>query len=213
MKIGLTIFLFLITFLTYGQYDWTKGELVLTNGDTLRGQIKLPKLSKNITAIYGKEKVKYRKNRKSKKKKYDESQVITVIFRNSESEIAFYEYLQISEKKKSLFKVIISGKVNLYARSISVANAAPMNILDSNIGAYNYSNPWSYCFNNFNEFYVLRENEQIAAPLITVGISRSFKKRAMSYFEDCSAVVSKLYEEIYIKDDVRDVVQEYNQCK
>ncbi len=210
MKIKFTLFFSLLTFITYGQYDWTKGELILKNGDTLKGQIKLPMISKNLIAINGKEKVNYRKNRKSKKEKYDENQVIKVIFRNSDTEIAFFEYIQTSEKKRGLFKVISSGKATLYARSVSITNSSPMFMAGPNGGTWNY---WNYSFNDFNEFYVLKENEEIASPLITARISRSFKKRAMEYFSDCSSVVSKLDEKIYIKDDIKDVVDEYNECK
>ncbi|MDC0177379.1 hypothetical protein OAJ14_04435 [Polaribacter sp.] len=111
MRIKITLLFCLLTIsLTYGQYDWTKGKLVLKNGDTLKGQIKLPMISKNLVAFNGKEKVKYRKNRKSKKIKYDETKVEKVIFRNSDIEIAFFEYIQTSKKKKGLFKVISSGK-------------------------------------------------------------------------------------------------------
>jgi hypothetical protein len=74
-------------------------------------------------------------------------------------------------------------------------------------------NHWHYSFNDFNEFYVLKEEEKIASPLITARISRSFKKRAMEYFSDCPNLVSKLDEGIYVKDDVKDVVDEYNQCQ
>ena len=210
MKIKITLFFCLLTFISYGQYDWTKGELILKNGDTLKGQIKLPMISKNLIAINGKEKVKYRKYRKSKKAKYDENQVMKVIFRNSDTEIAFFEYIQTSEKKKGLFKVISSGKATLYARSVSITNSTPMYMAGPNGGTWNH---WNYSFNDFNEFYVLKENQKIASPLITARISRSFKKRAMEYFSDCSSVVSKLDERIYIKDDIKDVVDEYNECK
>ena len=210
MKINITLFFCILTFISYGQYDWTKGALVLNNGDTLKGQIKLPMISKNIIAINGKEKVKYRKDRKSKKVKYDESQVMKVIFKNSDTEIAFFEYIQTSKKKKSLFKVISSGTATLYARSVSITNSTPMYMAGPNGGTWNH---WNYSFNDFNEFYVLKENENIASPLITARMSRSFKKRAMEYFSDCSSVVSKLNEKIYIKDDIKEVVDEYNECK
>lgn len=210
MKIKITLFFCLLTFVSYGQYNWTKGELVLKNGDTLKGQIKLPIISKNLITINGKEKVKYRKNRKSKNIKYDENQVMKVIFRNSDTEIAFFEYIQTSKNKKGLFKIISSGKASLYARSVSITNSTPMYMAGPNGGTWNQ---WNYSFNDFNEFYVLKENEKIASPLITARISRSFKKRAMEYFSDCSSVVSKLDEKIYIKDDIKEVVDEYNACK
>ena len=209
MKIKITLISLLLTAISYGQYDWTNGELVLKNGDTLKGQIKLPMISKNLIAFNGKEKVKYRKNRKSKKAKYDENQVRKVIFRNSDTEVAYFEFILTSEKKKGLFKVISSGKATLYARSVSITNSTPMYMGAPNGGTWNH---WNYSFSDFNEFYVLKENEKIANPLITARISRSFKKRAMEYFSDCPNLVSKLDERIFVKDDIKDVVDEYNEC-
>jgi len=157
----------------------------------------------------GKEKIKYRKNRKYKKTKYDENQVRKVIFRNSDTEVAYFEFIQTSEKKKGLFKVISSGKATLYARSVSITNSTPMYMGGPNGGTWNH---WNYSFSDFNEFYVLKEDEKIASPLITARISRSFKKRAMEYFFDCPNLVSKLDKRIYVKDDIKDVVDEYNAC-
>lgn len=208
-KIILLLCALTLTF-SYGQYDWTKGKLILKNGDTLIGQIKLPMISKDLIAINGKEKVKFRKNRKSKKVKYDEDQVQKVIFRNSDTEVAYFEYIQTSKNKRGLFKIISNGKATLYARSVSVSSSTPMYMAGPNGGTWNH---WHYSFNDFNEFYVSRKNEEIASPLITARISRSFKKRAMEYFSDCPEVVSKLEDRTYIKDDIKDVVDEYNECQ
>jgi hypothetical protein len=210
MKIKITLISLFLTAISYGQYDWTKGELVLKSGDTLKGQIKLPMISKNLIAFNGKEKVKYRKNRKSKKTKYDETQVKKVIFRNSDTEVAYFEFIQTSEKKKGLFKIISSGKATLYARSVSITNSTPMYMGGPNGGTWNH---WNYSFSDFNEFYVLKEDEKLASPLITARISRSFKKRAIEYFSDCPNLVSKLEKKIYVKDDIKDVVDEYNECE
>jgi hypothetical protein len=68
-------------------------------------------------------------------------------------------------------------------------------------------------FEDYDEFYVHREGEKIAAPLITLRISRSFRKRAMEYFSDCSNVVTKLKERDYRKQDIETVVKAYNNCK
>jgi hypothetical protein len=35
---------------------------------------------------------------------------------------------------------------------------------------------WNYSTTDFNEFYILRENESAVSPLVTAGISRSFNK-------------------------------------
>jgi hypothetical protein len=207
-KITLLLLINLTVTLSYGQYDWTEGSLVLKNGDTLIGQIELPMISKNIIAFNGEEKVKFRKDRKSEKVKYDETQVAKVIFKNSDTEIAYFEYVKLSEKEKGLFKVITVGKVTLYARSVSVSSGNYMYG-----GGFNGGGMWAYSYSDFNEFYALKDSETIASPLITAGIPRSFKKRAIEYFYDCPTLVSKLENGIYLKDDIREVVNFYNKCQ
>ncbi len=159
-------------------------------------------VSKNLIAFNGKEKVSYRPNRKSKKVKYGAEQVKMVIFKNSDSETAYFEYIPILENKKGLFQVITSGKATLYARSVSVTSAS------GPAGGFQI-----YSFNNFNEFYVIREGEELASPMITARLSRSFKKRAMEFFSDCPKVVLKLENRIYKKEDIKSVVDEFNQCQ
>jgi len=205
--IAFVVFLFMTT-CSYGQYDWTEGELVLKNGDTLLGQMKLPIISKNLVAINGKEKVKYRKHRKAKKEKFDETQVEKLIFKNSDFETAYFRYIQTSENKKGLFKIITSGNATLYARNVSVSSGSPSYGGGIN-GGFTY---WSYSYSNFNEFYVSRKDEKIASPLITARISRSFKKRAMEYFSDCLELVRGLENRVYVKTDIREVVKFYNSC-
>ncbi|MFI2742755.1 hypothetical protein ACG2LH_08450 [Zhouia sp. PK063] len=216
MKLKVTLLFCLLTVtLTYAQYDWTKGELILKSGDTLKGLIKLPMVSKNMIAFNGKEKVKFKKNRRSGTEKLDENEVDLVIFKNSDTEIAYFKYIPISKRKKGLFKIITSGKVSLYARKVSVAHSTVsyntgINSGVMNSGVWTY---WTYAFSNFNEFYVLRKNEIIASPMITVRISRSFKKRATAYFSDCPELVSKLENKTYVANDIKEVVDEYNKCQ
>lgn len=202
-KTILLLFLFSIT-IGYSQYDWTKGELILKNGDTLRGLINLPMISKNLIVMNGKEKVKYRIDKKSKKQKYGEDQVQKIIFNISDTEIAYYEYIQISKNKKGIFKIICSGKANLYGRKVSMTSSSSTGYNGIVGTTQTYS---------LNEFYITRKNEETASPLITVRISYSFKKRAMEYFSDCPKVVYKLEQKIYKKESIKEVIDEYNNCK
>jgi hypothetical protein len=203
-KITLLLLINMIAMASYGQYDWTQGQLILKNADTLVGEIRLPMISKNLVAINGEEKISFRKDRKSEKIKYGESQVDRVIFKNSDSEVAYFEYINLSDTKKGLFKIITKGKANLYARNVSMTSSSYMNYGSVSGGMWNYSS------SAYNEFYILRENESAGSPLVTAGISRSFNKRAIEYFSDCPSLVSKLEANIYGKNDILKVVQEYN---
>ena len=203
-KITLLLLINMIAVASYGQYDWTQGQLILKNADTLVGEIRLPMISKNIVAIHGEEKISFRKDRKSEKVKYGESQVDKVIFKKSDSEVAYFEYINLSDTKKGLFKIITKGKANLYARNVSISSGGYMTSGGVSGGMWNYSTT------DFNEFYILRENESAVSPLVTAGISRSFNKRAIEYFSDCPSLVSKLEAGIYGKNDILKVVEEYN---
>ncbi len=193
--------------LSYGQYDWRIGELVLKNGDTIRGYINLPMFSSNPLAFRGKEKVKFKKERTSKKEKFDENQVETIIFRNSDTEVAYFKFIPYSKKRNGLFKIIISGKATLYARAVSVSSGAPMFMPGSNGGTWMHGGSFGSSSND--DFYVLRDGEEFATRLVTAGIN-SFKKRAIEYFTDCPLLVEKINSNFYSKRDIREVVNEYN---
>lgn len=211
MKYYLTLlFVIVSTSLAHCQYDWSQGELVLKNGTSLKGLIKLPTVSKDLIAINGKEKVKFKATKKAKTEKYDETQVKLIIFRPSDTETAYFEYVPISKKKYGIFKIITKGEATLYGKAVSTTSSTPMYM-----GGPMNVHPTQvlYSFNNFDEYYVKRENEEIASPLITVRISRSFKNRSIEYFADCPAIVSKLEEKEYRKEDIKDMVEDYNACK
>lgn len=215
-KIALAFFLLTATF-SYAQYDWTEGRIVLKNGDTITGQIELPMVSKDLITFGGSEKVKYRKDHKSEKIKYDETQVSQIIFKRSDTEIAYFEYVPVSDKHKGIFKVITRGKATLYGRMVSVTSSGYRNGIGVGFGSPVSNNVpggiWMYNSNDLDEFYVLRPNETVAEPLVTARISRSFKKRAMDYFSDCPALVAKLEEGMYKNTNAREVVEFYNNCQ
>ncbi|WAC02125.1 hypothetical protein N7U66_20505 [Lacinutrix neustonica] len=212
MKLKFT--LLLLTFsmsLSFAQYSWTKGELILKNGTTLTGLIKLPTVSKDLIAFNGKEKVKFKTDKKAKAQKFEETQVNQIVFRNSDTETAIFEYIPISKKRTGIFKIITKGKATLYAKNVSVNNSSG----PAYMGGVNGGTPmyYMYSYADFDEFYVLRENEEIASPLITIRPSRSFRHRAKEYFADCTSVVLKLKNKDYRKEDIKEMVEAYNNCQ
>ena len=112
--ITLTILLLSITF-SYGQYDWTKGELILKNGDTITGDLKLPLINKG--ALANSHKIKYRNGEQSKITKYDYTNVDKVILKDLNNEISIYEYVKTSKSRFQLFRLIKSSIV-IYSCSV-----------------------------------------------------------------------------------------------
>ncbi|MGH1387408.1 hypothetical protein [Kordia sp.] len=205
MKKIVLLICILVSFQTFAQHGWTEGTLYLKNGTAKNGLIKFPRVSKDLISFSGKQKVKFKKNKKAKKEKFDHKQVDKIVFTYEDSQTAVYRYIAVSNKKHELFKVITKGTTTLYARSVSYTSSPA-------VFHPGTMQPIMYDFNDFDEFYVLKKGEKIALPLITIRISRSFKKRAMEYFADCPRVVAKLKDKTYRKEDVETVVKAYNNC-
>jgi hypothetical protein len=170
-------------------------------------------ISHSLITFNKHEKVQYRIDESSKKSKYDESQVKKILFTNSDTAVTYFEYVQISKNKKGLLRVVSTGKATLYARSVRIHNSAPMYTGNPNGGAWVNSGFSSNGIKDFNEFYVIKDEEKIASPLITAGAFESFRQRAMEYFYDCPILADKIDRKIYGIHNVKAVVDEYNQCR
>ena len=205
MKKLLLFLCFFISVHAIGQHSWTEGTVYLKNGTVKEGLLRITRVSKDYIAFNGKQRVKFKVNEEAKKEKYGHTQVEKVVFKNADAETVEYVYIPVSEKKYELFTKIVNGKADLYARIVSFTSGcypAPVN------------RRWApFNGNDSEEFYVWREGEKTASPLITLRVSRSFKKRAMEYFADCPALVEKLEDKSYGEENIEDVVKDYNNCK
>ncbi|WP_405397610.1 hypothetical protein [Maribacter sp. Asnod2-G09] len=195
-NIVLTLFFFINTFISFSQYTWTNGEVILKNGKTAKGEVKIPVVSKDLIHFNGKSKVRVKDKVSGGKSVFNEDQVELIKFVFSEKEIAYFKYIPVSQKKKEIFCIVTTGAVTLYGRSVGMTSTRPGTIT----------------FHNLNEFYAQRANEDIATSLLTARPSKSFKNRAIEYLSDCPTLVSKLKNKILKKDDIIAVVEEYNSC-
>ncbi|MEP2279153.1 hypothetical protein [Maribacter sp.] len=182
--------------ISFSQYTWTNGEVILKNGNTISGEVKIPVVSKDLIHFNGKSKVRVKSKANGEKSVFDEAQVELIKFKFSEREIAYFKYIPVSKKKQEIFCIVNTGPVTLYGRSVAMTS----------------THPGVISFHNLNEFYAQRANETIATPLFTARPSKSFKKRAIEYFNDCPTIVSKLRNKIFNKDDIMAVVEEYYNC-
>ncbi|MEM6718330.1 MAG: hypothetical protein AAF611_03345 [Bacteroidota bacterium] len=187
-----------------GQHSWTEGTIYLKNGTIKQGLIKIPQISKDFIAFNGTQRVKFKTDKKARKEKFDHTQVEKVVFTTADGEAVAYIYIPVSEKKHELFTKIVKGKANLYARSVSYTESFAGDCPNGGMAFLNSG--------DYEEFYVWREGEKTASPLITLRISRSFRKRAMEYFADCPALVEKLENRSYRNENIEDVVKSYNNC-
>ncbi|WP_291963666.1 hypothetical protein [Maribacter sp.] len=190
-------FAFLLYYaISFSQYTWTNGEVILKNGNTFSGEVKIPVVSKDLIHFNGKSKVKVRDKITGNKSVFDAGEVDFIKFVFSEREIAYFKYIPVSKKKREIFCIVTTGAVTLYGRSVSMTT----------------TRPGTFTFNHLNEFYVQRAKEDIATPLLTARPSKSFKSRAMDYFSDCPTLVEKLKNKTVRKEDIVAVVEHYNNC-
>ncbi|MBR9847708.1 MAG: hypothetical protein GYB35_17165 [Algicola sp.] len=196
---------------SYGQYNWKSGKLILKNGDTLKGLIKIPMASGNLIAI-SKSNLEYKKDKKGKKKNFDKTEIDKVFFITSYNpNIGYYEYVPISNNGAFLFKLIRNGKAKLYVRTIkkSISN-----------GTHYVNDTWQNQNKNvkIKEYYIIRENETIATKIIRPdnldfpeeGILKKYKESLLKYFSDCEEVVSFIDDDLYEDYDIGQIVEDYN---
>ena len=205
MKKLLLFICFFISIHAIGQHGWTEGTIYLKNGTVKEGLITFPRVSKDYITFNRKQRVRFKTHKKAKRERFDHTQIAKIIFDYDDKASTEYVYIPTTEKKYELFEKIVTGKATLYARSVNYTG---------NVGSDGATGMSGVCtWEDYNEFYILREGEEIASPLITFRISRSFRKRAMEYFSDCPAIVEKLEDKSYKKDDIKDVVESYNNCR
>ncbi|WP_274474482.1 hypothetical protein [Mangrovimonas aestuarii] len=207
-------FTFFTVFNMCAQHGWLKGEIHLKSGDTLSGFVKIPQISKDLVAtpFNNPDRVKYRDTRKSKTKTFEDNQVNMVVVEDTEEGTASYEFIPLSRKRNALFRVIEKGSVTLYGRSVGASTSMGPTFFSPAGGSAVPNIPTHYYYSSFNEFYVIKEGESEAFPLMKHGTLRSFKKQAIKYFHDCPSVVEKLKNKMYKEEDVKEVVEEYNAC-
>lgn len=192
------LFLVFISCNVFAQTGWIDGEIALKDGDTQLGMLKIKLVSKDLIALGDDDTVKFKPAKKGKKKKYSQSEIDHIILEG----FGYYEYVKVGENRFDLFKVVTTGRAILYHRNVSMTSSS---------GNANGVVMSSRYFED--EYYVQREDETIASPLITGRISKSFRHRAANYFSDCPKLVAKLENKTYRKRDIEDVVQAYNTCE
>lgn len=193
----------------YGQYDWTQGQLVLKNGDTLSGYLKLPIINK--AAIGNSHAIKYKELKKQNGRSvYYPSLVKEIIFKDLNNETSIYRFIKTSKYGKlQMFKLLYSGeKIRLYGRMVSEVIASPLPG-NSNIVTFE-----GYYPSSLNEFYVQGKYDRIATPLVKIGpFTKSFKKNAMKYFSDCPNLVLKIKNGKLRQSNLLEIAEKYDECK
>ncbi|WP_299386653.1 hypothetical protein [uncultured Lacinutrix sp.] len=217
-KFLLTLALLTSTSFAFAQYGWTKAEVTLKNGTVLEGEASLAMMSNGINL--GKEKLKFRKNKKDKKSKYLPKEVEQIVFTVSYKEkvgrkkvektrIENYipVYLNKKQSKLGFVELMVDGNLRLVGRTVAVQSGGGWNGATGAPGAAPVYMP-GY-MGSHNQVMFLKEGEK---PQIfnQVSLTKSFRKRAMDYFKDCPTLKNKIDKKEFIKEDLQDIVKFYN---
>ncbi len=196
-----TLILLIFTcYFGYGQYEWTPGKIVLKNGISFRGLVKIPIQTVGIVPM-GSNKVQYKKNRKSNKIKYGSDDVNEIIFGDEQFATVHYQYVAVNKNKSILMEVVVKGTVNLYTRTVSQYN-------NTFIGNQNLPTSTSIDYNS--QYYLKREKEQTATLIAGQNSFGSFIYKAKEYFSDCNDIISYLDNDLYHENNLIDLVEDYN---
>ena len=196
MKHTFIIFFLLFTISSFAQYSWRPGIIELKNGETLKGQVKLPSNTMNQIKT---NKVFFRVNKNGKKRKFGHEELNKVYIGAYKTDLGFYEYISTLGLSKRVFKLIQNGKVRLYIRTINVGYVEGQAI-------YN------------KQYYLLKDGESIARPVYfptennwhNESEVKIFKKEMSIYFSDCKDIVSFINDNLYEDYNIRLLVDDYN---
>ncbi len=219
MKKYLLIFLVLFSAnMVIAQYGWTEVELHLKNGKVLNGEAKLTMMSAGINM--GKEKLKFRdKNKKNKSKHLPEEVDFAVFtinykekidgekFERTRIEKYIPVYINQRQTRMGFVELMVDGKLKLVGRTVSVQTGGGFMPAT---GAPNSAPIYQPGFMGIhNQVMILREGEKPEV-FNQVSLLKSFKNRAMDYFEDCPVLKTKLENKDFVKEDLQDIVKFYN---
>lgn len=203
------IILVLVCAISYGQYEWTPGKLILKKGDTLKGIILIPMIEINAIT-YGKSWVAFKTKIEEERVIFDKSQIDKIYFETYDPDYGYYEYVPIKKRKLRLFKKLINGKAKLYTRTvykvIDTTNNYSPNLPGITVSV-NFKKPE---FKEDDEYYIIRDGEPQLTPLISQKSLRKFKTKAIKYFSDCKEIVAYLNNDLYEEIDIIELVNDYN---
>ncbi len=182
------------------QFTWTPAKVILKNGESFRGLVKFPKNFNSLITI-GSSKFKYRKNKKSKVQKLGSDTVEEVVFGDEDFRTVHFKYVSVSKNRSILMEEIISGKVSLFARTTLTTET----IVDYTLEDYETT-----IYYDKIDYYLIKETETKATKVPAVTTKYMFKSFIKKYFEDCNKLVGYIEDELYSRNELLELVEDYN---
>lgn len=195
MKKLITWLFFMITINISSQKQQDK--IILNNGTIKEGLVKIKSLTYRI---------KYRKEKGAKKELINLHKIKT-LFINEKGKVVEYDVKYKTKSKYAspqLYRVIRRGKANLYFKYNKLSSASVFSF--NGMATMSNSQTSTTLFVCKNNNKVLTKLGYLRAP----NFGKSFKKRAMSFFNDCPKLVKKLKTKQFKRKNIRDIVYFYN---
>lgn len=202
MKRYIVIFIVMFTSIfAHAQYDdWSTGEIYLKDGTVLNGLVRFPYIQKDMP-FSGKEKLRYKTERNKPSKKISAKDIDKVLLTISYSKKVKGKrvkkerqsiFISISRNKKNskfgFAELVVDGPVKLVRRAVFNSSGQRMETL--------------------TESLFVRADE-MAIPFNYAEL-KSFKKRAIAYFEDCPELILKIENDVFRKKDLVEIAEFYN---
>jgi len=203
--------------LAFAQYGWTDAVVHLKNGKVLNGEARISMMSAGINLA--KEKLKFRTKDKKNKSKYKPEDIDYAIFtinykervnrkrvEKTRTEKYISVYLNKNQTKMGFVELMVDGDLRLVGRTVAVQSGGHFT---PGVGAGAAPVFTPGFMGSHNQVMFLKAGEK---PKVfnQVSLTKSFRKRAMKYFEDCPVLQSKIDRKKFVKEDLQAIVKFYN---
>ncbi|AOW20229.1 hypothetical protein [Urechidicola croceus] len=197
-KIVIILFL-LISISSFAQKQ--KATLYFKDGTTKTGLAKFTTFE---------EKIKFRKNRNSKKVVYDSNKIDKIIIRENDKNIEYrYKFVE-GRERAILLEPLVEGEITLY-RDLKEGYSPGVSVGGYGGGGMGMGMTMGGGYYSISNYFVARGNEKKLQNMGSTALfGKNFKKAAKEYFKDCPSLVKKINDKEFKKRDIVDVVEYYN---
>jgi hypothetical protein len=213
-----SLFLVFCVNFSFSQYEWTNAEVYLKDGEILTGEAKIPMMGAGMNL--SKEVLKYRTIEKTEKAKYQPKDIDSVIFtiqykikekgkkiKKIRKETYTPVYLNKKKSRLGFAEILIDGDLRLAGRKVIInsgGNSSNITIETNGTSIDNFD-----YMGNHNQMMLLKDGEKPEIFYRDTS-TKYFKKRTIKYFKDCIALKAKINNDVFKKENLRDIVMYYN---
>lgn len=160
---------------------------------------------KGFAKITGGDQIKFRSDKKSKKKLYNYESVKKLIIRKNDTDIEYRYKIVEGKNSVKLLELIEEGYITLF-RDLNEGYSPG----GFGAGGMMIGGGRSY---SISHYYVSKDNNESVTHLGSKGsiFSKNFKKAATEYFKNCPKLVQKIQDKEYKKRDIVEIVEYYNE--